>query len=362
MTFCVRIFLIGFFVSLFFISCRPAEEPASITIIWHNNKAIGLSIPRSQLRESKQLQERLTIQLIKEGERSSVLGEFKIEDKIVLFEPLVPLTRGLRYGVLFDNSSLGEINIPNSETAAPALLEIYPTQDTLPENLLKIYLQFSQPMVEGRSLAYVTLLKDDRDTMKGTFLDLQPELWNNEGTVLTLWLDPGRAKRDLTPNKTLGAPLKKGERYTLHILKTWQSQEGIALTSTFKKIFITSLRDDQSPSPAQWKLKVPASGTTEPLEIDLIESLDYSLLNDAVQLFDADRVPVAGMVKLGDEESTFTFIPNESWKHGDYTLQIEGRLEDLAGNNLNRPFDRDLSAKNPVNDGSKFLEIRIIIY
>ena len=42
----------------------------------------------------------------------------------------------------------------------------------------------------------------------GTFLDLQPELWNAEGTVLTLWLDPGRIKRDLIPNKELGIPLK----------------------------------------------------------------------------------------------------------------------------------------------------------
>jgi len=33
-----------------------------------------------------------------------------------------------------------------------------------------------------------------------------------------------------------------------------------------------------------------------------------------------------------------TFIPDASWIDGDYQLEIEIRLENLSGNNLNRPF------------------------
>ena len=355
-------FLISFFYSTLFTACRPAEEPASVTIVWKNNKAVGLSIPRSLLNETHQLPARLKIQLVKSEEHSAVLGEFTIEEEVVLFESLVPMTKGLHYSVFFDNSLLTEIDIPNSSSAAPELLGVYPTNDTLPENLLKIYLQFSQSMAEGHSLMYVTLLKDDQDTMKGTFLDLQPELWNNDGTVLTLWLDPGRVKRDLIPNKKLGGPLSARERYTLHISRDWKSKEGIGMTVPFRKTFVTTLRDDQSPLPMQWGMKLPASGTTEPLEIDLMESLDYSLLQDAVQLLNANKIPVAGMIHLGAEESLFTFIPNEPWKEGNYSLQIEGRLEDLAGNNLNRPFDRDLSAKKSVDEDRNFLEMRITIH
>ena len=37
--------------------------------------------------------------------------------------------------------------------------------------------------------------------MKSIFLELENELWNPEHTQLTLWLDPGRIKRDLIPNQ-----------------------------------------------------------------------------------------------------------------------------------------------------------------
>jgi hypothetical protein len=43
------------------------------------------------------------------------------------------------------------------------------------------------------------------------------------------------------------------------------------------------------------------------------------------------------------EEKQLNFIPNKPWSPGQYNLQVEARLEDLAGNNLNRLFDRDVT-------------------
>ena len=60
---------------------------------------------------------------------------------------------------------------------------------------------FSQPMQEGVSAEHICLVKGEKDTLKNVFLDLQPELWNHDRTMLTLWLDPGRIKRDLQPNR-----------------------------------------------------------------------------------------------------------------------------------------------------------------
>ena len=77
----------------------------------------------------------------------------------------------------------------------------------MPENLLKIYLRFSHPMREGQSDKYISLIKNGKDTLPDVFLNLQPELWNEDRTVLTVWLDPGRIKRDLQPNLKLGNPL-----------------------------------------------------------------------------------------------------------------------------------------------------------
>ena len=82
-------------------------------------------------------------------------------------------------------------------------------------------------MQEGDELKHIHLIKDGRDTLSSVFLDL--ELWNNERTMLTLWLDPGRIKRELQPNKLLGPPLIKGSHYQLLIDKDWQDAEGILL-------------------------------------------------------------------------------------------------------------------------------------
>ena len=41
------------------------------------------------------------------------------------------------------------------------------------------------------------------------------------------------------------------------------------------------------------------------------------------------------------------FYPAEPWNTGNYMIEVEGRLEDLAGNNLNRLFEKDLHKPNP---------------
>lgn len=52
----------------------------------------------------------------------------------------------------------------------------------------------------------------------------------------------------------------------------------------------------------------------------------------------------------------------DEWATGSYILESESRREDLAGNNLNRPFDRDIQQhskkSNSVNTGtnSKYTE------
>jgi hypothetical protein len=340
----VQTLLISFFVSFLIVGCRPNKPPTSVSVIWQNNKAIGLSIPKSLV--GKNSLDHLQVRLVKPGERFAVLGNFTVNEDQVKFAPVVPLTRAFLYEVLLNDSLLEEIEIPLDESVvAPELLSVYPTQDTVPENLLKMFFHFSQPMVEGQSLQHITLIKNSQDTLKGTFLELQPELWNNESTVLTLWLDPGRIKRDLIPNKELGAPLNAYENYTLRISNQWKSKEGKSLATDYSKRFVTTSRDGESPLPDQWIIMVPSSGTKQPLEIDLKEPLDYLLLNDAIRLVDDQQNFVAGTIQLSQEERRFHFLPDKIWKAGRYTLLIEGRLEDLAGNNLNRPFDKDLKSK-----------------
>jgi hypothetical protein len=198
-------------------------------------------------------------------------------------------------------------------------------------------------MQQGDVLKHIHLIKDGRDTMFSVFLDL--ELWNNERTMLTLWLDPGRIKRDLQPNKTLGSPLNKGSHYQLSIDKDWQDGEGVLLKETFSKNFFTGPRDSISPDKDSWIIELPQAETKEQLKINFHESLDHVLAEKTISISDANSNEVKGKLHVNDHGTIVYFSPNIEWRSGKYTVQIESRLEDLAGNNLDRLFDSDLSQK-----------------
>jgi hypothetical protein len=255
------------------------------------------------------------------------------------------------YEIVFKNKVVGNIKVPGASAAnASEVLAIYPSIDTLPENLLKIYIRFSKPMREGQSLKNIALLDHNNDTVPNVFLDLQPELWNKERTVLTVWLDPGRIKRELIPNQQLGNPLKRGENYTITVSNNWKDELALPLSKAYKKQFVVASRDSMSPDPANWKVSPPKAGTTQPLELIFSEPLDNFLLAEAIQIVTKDKVTIAGQIKADDNERKLFFTPAEKWQAGNYQVRVESILEDVAGNNLNRLFDRDIRVKNLKKD------------
>jgi len=329
----VPIIQVSFFIlacSALCLRCLPTEDQTSVSLVSKNGKAVAVVI-RGSLVKEEDISTKLKLRLIKPGARVPVLGDFKKEGDELIFEPVVPLTKGLRYEVLLNDTLLSEIEVPVGDSEAPTLLSIYPSEDTLPENLLKMYFEFSEPMVEGSSLPHLTLIRNDRDTMRGTFLDLQPELWNSDGTVLTVWLDPGRIKRDLIPNKEQGSPLKQGERYALHVNKSWQNKNGVPLTKNYSKTFVTINRDEESPDPMTWKVLAPSSNNKQSLEIQFQQPLDNFLLRECITILNAGGDIVPGEMVIGDEEKILRFVPDEPWTKGTFALRIESRLEDLAG-------------------------------
>ncbi len=350
-----------FFVAWLSVACHQPEDDR-ITIRWAGNRATGLAIPKRLVQSlpADSLSHYLSVRLA--GKETAILGTYQSVGDDLIFEPLVPFTRGLRYSVWLKNTRLGELSIPALAISdKPTLLAIYPSQDSLPDNLLKIYLHFSRPMREGQSQRYVALLKNKTDTLPGVFLDLQPELWNADRTRLTLWLDPGRIKRDLQPNKRLGAPLQTGLYYQLVVSADWPDAQGAQLGKTTTKPFLTVQRDSLSPIPAQWSLQPPKSGTVQPLNVGFGEALDYSLLTETLHVITEDGKAVSGTWQVGHEEKRSGFKPDQPWQAGRYRLQIEGRLEDLAGNNLNRSFDRDLTRPVATKTALPFAEIRFTV-
>jgi len=50
---------------------------------------------------------------------------------------------------------------------------------------------------------------------------------------------------------------------------------------------------------------------------------------------------IGGKSGLEDQERRWTFVPNNPWRRGGYKLLIQTTIEDLAGNNIGKPFDFD---------------------
>ena len=237
------------------------------------------------------------------------------------------------------------------------MIHIYPSVDTVPENLLKIHLEFSEPMSEWHSSNYVSLLDEKGDTLSHIFLKLDPELWNYDHTMLTLWLEPGRIKKSLLPNVLEGIPIEGGKQYTIVISEKWKSAEGIPLQKAVHKHIYVSSRDERMPTVDQWAILTPKPTTQGPLRIYFNEVLDYTSLMGSFKVLDSRGKRVDGLFNILPGETGIEFIPEQAWHAGKYSIQVDRSVEDLAANNLNRPFDRDLK-----KDSSQIVESDKLIY
>jgi hypothetical protein len=274
---------------------------------------------------------------------------------------VLPFTSGLSYQVKVEGKVIHEILVPYPQhVKSPSVTNIFPSSLTIPANLLKMHIYFSHSMAEGHSMEFIDVLNEKGDTLKNVFLDLQPELWNEDRTGLTLWLDPGRIKRDLQPNLKLGLPLKVNSNYRIVVSKLWKDKYGKALMEDFTKTYEVINEDRESPSIEAWDMMYPAAKTRDALIIDFKESIDYELAINAIHLL-KDEQKFIGNINLSKSESEWRFIPEEPWAPGNYEVIIETRLEDLAGNNMNRLFDRDLDSDAKDIQENQFHEISFVV-
>lgn len=346
----IRLFYSSLIFLWLLLACGGNKTNTTITIQSENGKATSIVIPRHLLEGVAPQTISQSVQVRLQGDNQPpIFGEYSINDDSVLFRPLIPFTPGLTYVVAIGNKILGQVtSAPGDPKEAPKIIGIVPMPDTLPENLLKLYIRFSKPMQEGQSLQHITLIRNGRDTVNDAFLDLDRELWNPEHDMLTLWFDPGRLKRGLQPNLAMGPPLRQGEKYQLTIHKNWRDASGAYLDTSYTKDFIIGRRDSLSPDPHRWGIEPPLPGSLSPMKIYFMEPLDYVLLGSTIRIIDSTRQVIQGTININEDGTVFSFTPAKRWKAGKYTIEIDSHLEDLAGNTLDHLFDNDLTAKQQV--------------
>jgi hypothetical protein len=286
-----------------------------------------------------------------------VLGSHRVEGDALRFEPRYPFVPGLSYRAVFRPGELpgreetspapapvtAEFALPKPAPAEPtSVRRIYPTRSTLPENQLKFYVHFSAPMSQGNVYDYIHLLDGDGEEVDGPFLKLDEELWDRDGVRLTLLVDPGRIKRDVGPREGFGPVLEAGKSYTLLVDARWPDAEGRPLKEPHRKAFRTTGVDSTCPDLKTWRVVPPAAGSVEPLVVESPEPLDHALFARLVRVQGPDGRDVPGRATVSDEETRWSFVPEQPWQGGGHQLSVDVALEDLAGNNLQRPFELDV--------------------
>ncbi len=235
-------------------------------------------------------------------------------------------------------------------TPAAQLQEVtaiwHPSSSALPANALKLHLEFSHAMTESGIFEHLSLTDVTRPgspvPVAGAFREVP--LWSPDLRLLTVWLHPGRQKTGVNLNEDEGPVLIEGHRYRLSLSKHATTTEGAQLGYDRDMEFTASAPVHARVDPQRWQLSCtpdPADASCRIVRIGFPDLLDWAMLHMAIKI---DGEPCAWQ-PVGDHSISAGGI---HLKPGPHQLHVNPRLEDIAGNNLLRPFELETSDASPA--------------
>jgi hypothetical protein len=308
------------------------------------------------------------VRVIEANGRASVtpvVGTYAVAGDVLQFTPMFPLDRGRRYEARYNPSGFESgartVRAIVARPAAPApaatyVTHVFPSSDVLPENQLRIYIQFSAPMGRRGGLDHVKLLDENGQEVADPFLPLDAEFWNADRTRYTLFFDPGRQKRGILPNRQMGPSLIAGHSYTLVLDRQWIDGNGNPLRETFERTFRVGEPNLRPLDYRTWRVTAPAADTRNPLSVVFPEPLDHGLLMRAIGVR-RDGQPVTGEVRVEADERRWVLTPVAAWTPGRYELIALSILEDRAGNRIGRAFEVESFERVDEESGAEVTSI-----
>jgi hypothetical protein len=282
-----------------------------------------------------------------------MLGAHRLVDGALRFVPEFPLDAGRQYHVRFDPSRIeglrrsdvaplvATVGRPARQaTPSTVVARIYPSGDLVPENLLRMYVEFSAPMGRRSGVEHMKLLNASGEEIVGAILPLDYEFWSPDHRRFTVFFDPGRVKDGILPNREMGRPLEQSGSMTFVVSREWRDEHGLPLREDYRRTFRVAAADTKPIDPAAWRIQAPASRGRDPLVVTFPEPLDHGLLMRALGVR-RDGAPLEGDIVVDANETRWTFTPASVWRAGRYELLALDILEDLAGNQIGRAFEVD---------------------
>ena len=196
-------------------------------------------------------------------------------------------------------------------------------------------------MSGGNAYRHIQLIELAKNqVVQWPFLEFGEELWNQDMTRLTLFIDPGRIKRGGKPLEEIGPSLEEGKDYELIISDQWKDAKGTPMANSFRKSFHAGPPDRSPIALKRWTLESPRAETRQPLVIHFGESLDAALVQRCVSCL-SGKQEIEGEISINSQTTRWTFIPSEPWSLVHYTIKVHTLLEDLTDNNVGKLFEVD---------------------
>jgi hypothetical protein len=234
--------------------------------------------------------------------------------------------------------------------AAPNLIaelspiQVFPSADVLPENLLRFHLRFSSvPEVfdVNKDLRLVDGSAAAKTAVAHPFLDLSEGLWSANGLTLTVLLHPGRIKSGLASYEALGAPIQNTRRYELQMRVNAVLGEVVAANCewfTLRRFSVTQAFTHSIDANA-FVVTPPSAGTRSPLVIELGHIADRLAVENFLAVTDDEDVIIPTDVDTSDSETTIQIRPQTTWSAGTYAIHFGSEFEDISGNRFGAPFE-----------------------
>ena len=276
------------------------------------------------------------------------------------FTPRFGAVPGTRYAVVgragdSDDlwQELARVSVPGTGLEPRTVVEtIEPDSEWVPANLLRLSVTFSAAMEEGSAAGNIHLLDEAGSELRGTLLEMPPELWDRDHRRLTVLLEPGRIKRGLEPNQQAGPPLRNGDTVTVAVEVGIRDDRGAPLREGARRSYRVGPSIRSRVDPALWEVRWPERDT-DPVDVRFDRPLDAALVARFLRVIDGRGIRVPGQASLDQEARRWTFTPATSVDS--VRISIDTRLEDVAGNSVRRVFDRDL--QRPEDDSISAAEI-----
>jgi hypothetical protein len=281
-----------------------------------------------------------------------IVGGWVVESGRVLFRPKYPFREAMAYQVVEQSSDSNarfilryRFVIPLSGGPEPQVVSLQPAGERWPENLLRVYLTFNRPMARGEAAKRITIEDSSGRRLIQPFLELDQELWDKSGRRLTLLFDPGRVKSGLKPREEDGAILEKGQKYNIKVADGWPDDRGIAMKKSFSKVIEVGPADHEPVEPRKWQLAAPTAKAGEPLVIRFNEPVDSGMAIRMIGILESGECPLDGTAEISPDGLTWKFVPDVKWSPGLHYIEVNPALEDPSGNQVGRPFERDMQAE-----------------